>query len=151
MNKKIMLVVVIIIILICGMGIFIFGNNSNSNSNKLNMDHIQFSLPDGYNQIDNNQVKIGNGNKTFSIATYNGTNVSSYVNSYIAMKSKENKSVNIEKLNVGSCEVYKSNLPDEVKTVHYWFKHGNNVVEISTLSADDNTDNIVTELIQSAS
>ena len=142
MNKK--LIVLIVILIMLGIG-FVIANQSN----QVNVDGVNFQVPDSYKAIDRKtSVNLTNGSDSIIILKNTSNDINNTVKQYIKSKEKQNSTVKSSKLNVDDVDVYEVNVNKTI--THYWFEKNNKVFEIYTWSTNPNTILVVNDLIKSA-
>ena len=72
------------------------------------------------------------------------------MDNYVENNARNNLTLTLSNLTVGQHTVQKSVMDNNTEIVHYWFDFNGKVYEIYTRSANSNTDDVITELINSA-
>ena len=142
MNKK--LIVIILILIMLGIG-FVIANQSNH----VNVDGVNFQVPDSYKVIDRKtSVNLTNGGDSIIILKNTTTDINNTVKQYIKSKEMQNFTVKSSKFKLNDVDVYEVNVNKTI--THYWFEKNNKVFEIYTWSTNPNTILVVNDLIKSA-
>ena len=142
MNKK--LIVIILILIMLGIG-FVIANQSNH----VNVDGVNFQVPDSYKVIDRKtSVNLTNGDDSIIILKNTTTDINNTVKQYIKSKEMQNLTVKSSKFKLNDVDVYEVNVNKTI--THYWFEKNNKVFEIYTWSTNPNTILVVNDLIKSA-
>ena len=142
MNKK--LIVIILILIMLGIG-FVIANQSNH----VNVDGVNFQVPDAYKVIDRKtSVNLTNGGDSIIILKNTTTDINNTVKQYIKSKEMQNFTVKSSKFKLNDVDVYEVNVNKTI--THYWFEKNNKVFEIYTWSTNPNTILVVNDLIKSA-
>lgn len=152
MKMKTGLVILIICILLIIAGFFIFNNHPAQN--QVRVGDISYTLPDGYHvgKVNgNNDTVITNGVDQIFLAVYGKSDVNEYVNNYVDYKKTNNTTVDVKSFEVGEYKVYKSEIPNDANTTHYWFGKNNKVYSIYSFVNNPNRDDITIKLINSIS
>lgn len=157
-KKSIIIVVIIVIILALGFVAYkeFFNNNSNVNSSdakSVQVGSINYNLPSGYHleSSDGNlSANISDGSNSLHLNVLNDDNVTKQFEDYKAEKLANNKSVTLTKFTVKDTLVYRSNIVNDTGFIHYWFAYNKKVYSISTWNGNNETDNVVSNLISSS-
>lgn len=150
MNKKIIFGIIIVILAII-MGLLIFNGQLN-NDNNMKVGDTNFILPDGYSVsevIKSGDANITNGTNSLGIIENNGSNIQKYIDKYVEKNKDRNYTTKINNFNIGGIEVYKSEIVENNETFHYWFVNNDKVYEIFTWDGNNQTDDVVFDLVKS--
>lgn len=149
MKKTTLIGIVVILILVAA----IFLLSPFSPLNKVNVGGEGIKLPDGYNVTNSSKTgaTITNGSNTLSIYTINKTENLDKATQKYQEKYSEDFNVSIKKLNSkNSGDVYKTLAkPKGKRVVLYWFNHNDKTYQIRTEDADNTTDKIALQVIDS--
>ncbi len=149
MNKKIVIGIIIVILAVIG---FLTLNELTDDNNGVKVGNTNFILPDGYSVskfIKLGDANITNGTNSIGIIERNGSNIQKYIDDYVEKNNNRNYTTKINKVNTGNIEVYKSKISENNETFHYWFINNDKVYEIFTWDGNNQTDDVVFDLIKS--
>ena len=120
--------------------------------NTIKVGNSIFDLPSGYSKEmkSNTEGIIKNKADTIGIQEYADNNIKKYVNEYNVTKEKTGERLIIKTYKVNNTQVYKSTNMNNTRFVHYWFVNNNKVYTVYTWHDNNNTDKIVSHLINHA-
>lgn len=131
-----------------------FNKNSNvSHETSVEVGDIVYNLPSGYHvgSSDRNlSANISDGSNSLYLTFFKDDNVTRHFEEYKAEKLASNKSVTLTKFSINDTLVYRSNIVDDPGFIHYWFAYNKKVYSISTWDGNNDTDQIVSNLIDSS-
>lgn len=151
MKKKSILVILVIIILLAIAGAYAL-NQPNDSDTQVKVGSATFNLPNGFHSVASDKddvVNITNGYDTLLLKECGEKNITKYTKSYVKNAKDKNLSVQMKNFTADNVVVYKSKLVNNTKNIHYWFEHDGNVYTCYTYDGNDNTDNVVVDLIKS--
>lgn len=134
----------LIIIALIILGVYFLDNPDN-----VRIGDVNFKVPEGYTKNeDSNQVNLTNGVNSICISKNIASGLEENVNHYINVKTSQKLNVTVENFTVGNVKVVKLDIVNDT-TVHYLFDINGKVYDIFTWNKNQDTDSLVTQLINS--
>jgi|GEM_PF-5165060 len=149
--KKILLCVIIVLIIVAGIGIFY---DSFIATKEFKLGDTYFNMPSGFHQegcetTDKYDLtNISDGKCVIGMYEYRNNNITNIMNHYVSEKNKDNYSVQIVNSTVNGIVIHKSVILNDISNVHYWFVYNDIGYEFYTWDANNDTDNIVANLVK---
>ena len=142
MDNKLKILAIIFLLISAGLIL-------NDYFNALKLENYQFDLPEGFHSVGNNKngdMKITNGKATLFISKFNADDLNKSINSYKEHCAKNNYVVKESNITLNNIDIYKIT-ETKLGSTHYWFTHDGIGYSIYTWNKVENSDDIVSDLI----